>query len=257
MIHNQGELLRKFFSSKTETASCKSLRELSKIVFIPASRLSEYLSGKRKMSVSSVEKIKKYLNLSIDEVNELNFSIQRFDERAIRRPTPRILSQEEFVKICNPIYFRFLALLDTHNFRNDTLWISKRINCEIDQVKEVIKTLSDLDLLFENEGKIALREFSVETQNETKSLDIQMAHEQYLKSAINALFATPIEQRNYQSIVLAVDPRKIAKVKKMTERFIDKVVRELESGHRTEVYRLSTQLYPESNLTPLENLNET
>jgi hypothetical protein len=51
-------------------------------------------------------------------------------------------------------------------------------------------------------------------------------------------------ERDFTTVTMAIDKRKLSTAKELIRKFEDELSDLLESGHRTDVYRLSVQLFP-------------
>ena len=53
-----------------------------------------------------------------------------------------------------------------------------------------------------------------------------------------------MEERDFSSIMVALDPEKLPEVKTIIREFRQKLATLVKDGHRSEVYQLAIQLYP-------------
>jgi uncharacterized protein (TIGR02147 family) len=77
-------------------------------------------------------------------------------------------------------------------------------------------------------------------------------HEQSLDLAKESLFRDDVKKRDFTTVTMAIDPKKLSMAKERIRKFEDELSDLLESGHRTEVYRLSMQLFPLSKVEDQE-----
>ncbi len=235
----QGYVLKKIYDQFRLSYVDATFKDFSRYVDIPTSRMSEYVNNKRKITPVAIDKIATKLSLAEPLKADLERSAMEYGSRRQRQLNRRLLSKNEFSMIADPIYYDFLALVDTVDFSYDPHWIANRLNVSVEKITNVIETLRALDLISYEDGVLRLRYFELEPNNEYAS-----EHIPYLARASAALEFTPLDLREYQATVMAVDPRHIPKVKKLIRDFSDKIMRLMETGERREVYQIGIQLYP-------------
>lgn len=240
----QGHVLKKIYEQFRVSYVDATFKDFSRYVDIPTSRMSEYVNNKRKITPVAIDKIATKLSLAEPLKADLERTAMEYGNRKQKHLNRRLLSSSEFSMISDPIYYDFLALVDTVDFSNDPQWIASRLNVSVEKVNHVIDTLRILNLLSYEDGALRLKYFELETSNELASEHICDAHRAYLARASAMLDSAPLALREYQSTVMAVDPRHIPKVKKLIRDFSDKIMRLMETGERSEVFQIGIQLCP-------------
>jgi len=85
---------------------------------------------------------------------------------------------------------------------------------------------------------------SVRTSDDIVDLSLRKCYEENLDLAKNALNEREIDERDFSTITMAIDPAKMSIAKERIRRFQDELSDLMETGNRSEVYRLSMQLFP-------------
>ena len=85
---------------------------------------------------------------------------------------------------------------------------------------------------------------TVATTTDIPSSAIRKYHRQNFYLAERAQETVPYERRQISSFTVATDPVRMQRAKKMLLAFMEKLEKVLESEEPTEVYTVSTQLFP-------------
>lgn len=256
-------LLRTKLGEIQRTNPAYSLRAYSKKVGVHVGALSSILNGKRNVSRDLAERISIRLLLDPQERSEL---LGLFPEkRPYRKPgaaasgdlllEPRYLefSASQFKIVAEWEHFAVMSLLNCEDFESSPAWMARRLGLSETRVKQVLERLVQLGL-FEgtSDAGFTRSKKSYRTTDDVANLSLKKCHEQSLELAKESLHRDSTKIRDFTSITMAIDPEKLSMAKELTRKFQDELSDLLESGHRTEVYRLSMQLFP---LTKIENEN--
>lgn len=253
-------LLNEFNRRKSKNPSF-SLRAFAKYLRLSPSRLSELLSSKRTLTKTTALQIADRLEFSpLQKEKFLEAVSNDYEATRIRKRKQNIfsptiqadfyeLSEDAFAAISDPIHFSLLSLAETKNFKSDEGWIARRLKISTMKVRETVSRLSKLGLLQEKNGKLSCTHYNLTTTHDIPSSALRKGHAELLGKAIEAIQNVPVEKRDVTSVTMAVDPKKLEKAKKMIKEFRRKLMKELESGEKTEVFALAIQLFP---LTEME-----
>lgn len=259
-------LIQHSFEERKKKNPKYSLRAHAKYLNLSSGRLSQLLSGKRKLTLKTGEGIadKMFRNLKERELflKQITKSMKtRYGSRKglYNKNTRRLkLNNNSLLNIADPIHFNILSLIETDNFTSDPKWISERLGLDLPTVNKAIKNLLNANLIeISNNSEISIvSSRGVETSSKTPNTVIQAIHKKTLVSAISKLDSVPVEVRDFSTLTLAVNPEKFSEATKLIRKFENDLEALLTTGNKSEVYRLNIQLYPETLIKRKKALNE-
>ena len=94
------------------------------------------------------------------------------------------------------------------------------------------------------DGKFKQTSKPLKTKTDVPSEAVRKYHKQNLDLAKERIESVSLDERDYSSITMAINPAKLGKAKKMISEFKQKLCKELESGEAEEVYTFAAQLFP-------------
>lgn len=232
-----------------------SLRSYASKVGVHVGALSSIMNGKRNVSRELAERIVRKMLLDPQKRSELLelFPEKRKNKKANESTehTPRYLEIEasNFKMIAEWEHYAVLSLMNCADFSDDPVWISKRLGITEARALEVLRRLLDLNLIKRNEqDKLVRTHDGIRSSDDTVNLSLRKSHEVTLDLAKESLNRDSVSERDFTYVTMAIDPSKISVAKEMIRRFQDELSEVLETGRRTEVYRLSMQLFPFTKL---------
>lgn len=249
------EVLQKKFHELRQKNPSYSLRAFAKKTELSSGALSQILNGKRRVSFKIAQRLATRLAIDPQERAHL---LNHFPQRhAPKSPRQKIashqylqLSADQFKVIGEWYHFAILSLINTKNFSEDTDFIARRLGVTSRNVKDGLDRLLRLGLITKNKnGKLKRSAVKFQTTDEISSPALRRSHSANLELAQKALDHIPIQQRDFTAITMAIDPKKIPKVKEKIRAFQDDISQLLESGSRTEVYKFCIQLFPLTQIT--------
>lgn len=249
------EALREQFYRRRSKNPAFSLRAFARFLKLSPAALSEILNGKRNVSRRIAQKIAVQLGVDPQEADRM----MRLAVRKKRTLKPKrtessdsdsvhyqVLKADEFKIVSQWQHFALLSLAETRGFKSDVQWIAKRLSIDPATVRLVIDRLVRLGLLSRDPKtrtlKITGRPLS--TTDGVADTSIRMSHLENLELAQKSLERDRVEERDFTSLTLAIDPKHLTEARKMIRLFRDRISKCLETGSRSSVYRFSTQLYP-------------
>lgn len=226
-----------------------SLRAFAKLLDLPSGRLSQLLTEKRRFTLKMGEKIALRLQLDPREKDQLLRAIRASRGAPSAPPakpaTFRSLDMNQFRLIADPLHFSILSLLETAGFDGRSATVAGRLGVSVVEARRALQRLETAGLVKGAEGSIALSgEPGLATSHDVASAALQKAHRKVLEEAIGALERVPVEERDFTSVTLAVDPARLPEAKRRLRELRREVGAFLEAGQRREVYRLNVQLLP-------------
>jgi uncharacterized protein (TIGR02147 family) len=222
-----------------------SLRSYARKLGISPSALSEMMTGKRGISSKTAQKIFDRLNLSPSERESLQ-KLER-SKKALVGEKAKFLQVEmdQYHMISEWYYFAILSLAETVDFKEDHLWIAKRLNIRTSEVKTALLRLERLKLLGRNQnGVLVPTGASFKTTSDMAHAALRKSHADNLDLAKNSLERDSIELRDMSSMTMAIDPALLPEAKILIQDFRRKLTQFLESQTKQEVYKLNIQLFP-------------
>lgn len=186
------------------------------------------------------------LKLSEEETDLFLKAVSSQKARKTKNKSIVRLSVDEFNRISDWYHFAILALVDTIDFQSNREWVAERLNLPLDLAEEALVNLTNLGLLAHEEGKYSLKHVELETETDIPCESLRDSHKQSLKRIIQEIDVVPPEMRDVQSVTFAGDPRRLKLAKSLIYKMTQRIVSYLETGKRSEVYELNTQLFPVS-----------
>ncbi len=251
-LYLQKTLRERLDELKTKNASF-SLRAFSRLLGVSPASLSEFLNGKRALSPKMIMKMADKLCLSPDEFTTLSDKLVR-DKKGIDAParsdkkTIQIQNDQYFL-VADWHYYAILCLAETDDFSSDSAWIAKRLKTSQKKISEALERLLRIGLLeYNSEGHLKYQDVQLITAEDTPNTSLKKRHSETLEAAKESLFTDDVMLRDFSSGTIAIDPKKLPQAKKMIREFQDQLFEFLESGDKTEVYEISMQIFPRSNV---------
>jgi uncharacterized protein (TIGR02147 family) len=229
-----------------------SLRAYARYLEIQAPSLSAILRNKRRLSLKAADRVMEKLNLSPVER-------RRFRDSLIERPgknetsstahaetSSYVLRSEDHYKIIAEWeHFAVLSLLETRDAKSDPAWIAERLGITPLRTRDVIARLIHSGLLKEARGKrLVPTQASIATTEDVSSSALRKSHTDNFKRAQAALEAIAVELRDFSSITVAMDLKKLDEAKALLREFRKQFAALVETPSSDEVYELSIQLFP-------------
>ncbi len=229
-----------------------SLRAFSKKLGLAPSAISEIMNGKRRISRKIAEKIAQGLAMGPHESAPLLALFDEEKEGATSRQSMDSLElqMDVFHMIAEWYHFAILSLAETKGFQSDAEWVAKRLGLKGPQAQGALDRLERLEMLArDKKGRLYATGKSYTTTDEVSNAALRRAHADNLELARLSLEGHTVEERDFTSITMAMDPEKLPVAKKMIREFRDKLCQYLESGDKVEVYKFCMQMIPLSDLS--------
>lgn len=250
------EYLKAELESRIHTNTQYSLRAFARDLNVLPQVLSLVINGKKNISSEVSIEIAKKLKLSNEEVSYFHDLVELSQAKSENlkeiikyrltkykeNKSYQILQEDIFKIISDWHHYAILELTFTKDFKNDTAWIAKRLNISAAEVKKAIDRLLSFELLEDSAGTLRKTEVNISTTQDIPSAAVRKATKQLLSIAEKALEDQPVEKRDFGTMTMAIDPKKLPQAKKMIRKFRRDLTEYLESGDRTEIYSFSTQL---------------
>lgn len=238
------EFLKNKFNEIKRINTAFSVRTFAIRAGISSGAMSEILAEKRPLTRKLAQKIATNLKLNPTE-RTLFFAEQMMrDDLGIKKV--RFLNQAQFQYITDPAYFNFLALMDTSIFKNDIVWISKKLEISTEKVNLIIIRFKELKIIEEQDGSLLKTKDTFSTTDDIKDSFVTTAHMETLKSASRSIASDPVTLRDFTSFCFPADPRLLPEVKLRIRAFQDEIAALMRGNQSSEVYKLAINLFPQS-----------
>ncbi|MGZ3788129.1 MAG: TIGR02147 family protein [Bacteriovorax sp.] len=233
--------LQKKFAEKCKKNPRYSLRAFAKALELDASSVSQILSGKRKVSNKSIQRICTKLSVSPNELK--NFGLLENSNGTSNDWFQVTL--DTFSVISEWYHYAILELTYISGFKSGPRWIAKKLSITTEEARIAIERLKRLGLLLEENGSLIKSSKRLTNQG---LIDTSRAHKELqkhvLSKALIAVEECPQEEKDITSMTMAIDPKNLANAKLLIQKFRRDLCDLLEDGTPEQVYHLGIQLYP-------------
>ena len=233
-----------------------SLRAYARDLGLEPSTLSKIMKGIRPLPLKVAGDVAKRLKLDSVQrtrfLESLNRTRTNIDEIKISEEDDRFMLDESYHKvIAEWEHYAVLSLYDCVDFIAEASHISKRLGISEERAEEVLSNLLTSGLLAMNDsGDLVKAHAVIRTTEDHKNKALVESHLEALDLAKQKLQGIDVELRDFSSSTLAIDPEMLPAAKTIIREFRMKMTSLLKEGKRKEVYNLTIQLYP---LTQLES----
>jgi uncharacterized protein (TIGR02147 family) len=228
-----------------------SLRAFAKKVGMSPSALSEILKGKRKVSPKLFQKISVSLSLRPEEIDKVRTLFQeslagKFSPSTVASPLLKQvqLSADQYSLIAEWHHFAILSLLEIKSTQHETSWIARKLGIPKNVADSALSRLERLGYLARKKTKWVLCTDYLTTTDEVVNLPLRRATSHDLHLAQDALEQVALELRDFTSVTMAADVQKLREAKLMIREFRDRLATFMNSGEKSEVYKMCIQLFP-------------
>lgn len=190
------------------------------------------LRGRYGLSRESAEKIGKKLGFSSTEVARFCDLVESEHARARKNreqararveahiPESQRLTLDLFQVISDWYHYAILELTSVQGFQNSPKWIAQRLGINEHIVAAAIERLMRLELIEETaKGSLKPTEAFTASPSDIPSDAIKKFHRQILEKALLALDFQGLEERDFTSIILAIDPKDMKDAKNEIKKF--------------------------------------
>jgi uncharacterized protein (TIGR02147 family) len=236
----QQELLR-----RTTKNSSYSLRSFALQLGVNHATLSSLISGKRKMTPSTVEKLAKALNLGPEELSRYRGTANSGSTNS----NYFVIQQDAFSAMSEWYFDAILELSLIPYFKLEPEIIAKSIGISELQARLSLETLERLELLYKDDtGQLKLKH-----QNSINILDSDFtsaANRKHQKSILEksaeAIESVDRKLRDHTSTTMAINVKDLPKAKELIQKFRHEINAFLQRGDATpeEVYQLQVSFFP-------------
>lgn len=233
-----------------------SLRALARDLRMTPAHLSSVLSGKKNVSRSKGQDIASVLSLSAAEKKLFLTMVAAEVSRGVNKEKlnnkiaelkkndcfTEIMSAEVDVLTSWP-YPVLFALFDFDDFEPNFKWITAKTGFNEKYVQKHIEIAESLGRIVRDESGWHLKDRNIATPT-IPSAAIRRFHVQTMDNAKLALTGQTIEERDFSSVVMPIDPSRIKEAKDKLKDFRRSFFSEFSAGkNKSDVYCLSLQFF--------------
>lgn len=260
----QGQsLLRREFDRRSKSYSSYRLDSFAKFLGVSSLELDGILRGTRSVSMQKAIRIVKALDLVPSETQSFLSSVVRpskkFEAKKISKASKASAAKKEtvvdrkgiqdialdtFHLISDWYHYAMLELTRIPGVRLNAKMASDLLQCSFSEISEAIDRLKRLGLLEERGGRLVCSSGQRRTPTDIPSAALRRRHLQILLKAKQSLLKDSVDERDFTSMTMAIDSKKLPEAKKRITAFRRELSAFLETGKPDRVYELSVTLFP-------------
>lgn len=235
-----------------------SLRSFARDLGVAVSWLSEFLAGKKGMSLESANRLCVVLGLSPQEKDLFLLSTEAHHARAngrrkvaekkikkLRIASSFKMKDSDFVDAGTWHHLAILELLEVTAFEASESSIARRLGISRNTVKTDLEDLQKLGLLKMVGGRFVAQYEQTATSNDKPSAAMRAYHEQILRKAGDVLRESPVQEREFQTAIFAFDSERMEEAKEAIREFQKQFLERFyqADAKKDSVYQFSLQFF--------------
>lgn len=226
-----------------------SVRSFSKRLGMNSGAVSAILRGRRRISKKSAERMLSHLDA--DPLTRSTI-LGLFPSRA-RAPADEArmqLNVDQFTLISKSVHFEILCLLETKGSHQHPLWMAGRLQRTVREIEDALGRLHRLGMIRRDaRGKWVLTgEVYQSPDGVIPVASIRQSHFETNEQARRALELNEAHERDFVTETMAIDPAMLPVARKLVRECQSKISQLFAAGEKREVYKLSVQLFPLTQL---------
>ena len=230
-----------------------SLRSFAKQLGIDHSTLSQVLRRRRRLSPRALEAVGKRMGLGEEAIRGYAASATKKPISTSLREDIRSLNfdLDTFQLLSVWYHYAILELIQVQGFKTDSRWIANTLGIAVEDVNIALQRLLRLGLL-EMSGrdrwidKSGDAEFGSAALTEAAS---NQMNQEILELAADALKRIPSQLRIHRQVVVALDSRRLSRLKRLTDEFVSELQSLVsESDAKDDVYQVEISFFPVTTL---------
>jgi uncharacterized protein (TIGR02147 family) len=220
----------------------------AQLLGVSSGALSEIFRGKRRLSKKKALTLATTLELRKSEWQQF---MSAFDGDAADASLKYSKIQMDHYKIISDWqHLALLSLIETSSFENDSQWIARKLGISQANARSAMDRLIETNLVSMVGNKPRRTSERITTADGVTNLPLRAAHRKSMELASSALDKISVDMRDFVPMTSAVDLDKIPEVKKIIRKCLNQISTLLDEGNRTEVYKISVQFFPLTQLEP-------
>ena len=225
-----------------------SLRRMAQQLELPSGRLSEILSGRRRLTKPIALRISERFSYTPERRQQFLAVV----EAARKGATSVVYTEADYLQLSTDAFhvladwhhFAILSLMELHDFDRKPTAIAARLGISSVEARSSLDRMTRLGLIREDGEKMVKTSGNITTTHDIESAALKLSHKQNLDLASAALDDVELALRDVTSVTMAIDVAKLPLAKEMIKKFRRQLSAFLESDLKNEVYNLNVQLFP-------------
>ncbi len=241
------ELLANELIRRQGTNPTYSQRAFARDLKVSTTTLCSVLAGKRHFSPRNVKNVAERLALSPSQTQNMILQSRGLSLQALGQTNFMVLEDDTFNFIADWYHYGILNLAKLSDNQADSRWISERLGITPREAELAVNRLERLGYLRVNGGLLerTVNTLDTELDRRTTLKALMKHHTQHLKLASEALENVEIQDREFNTMTIAIKKSRLIEAKKMINRFATRLSNYLEAGDAPDdVYSLAIQLFP-------------
>lgn len=269
------DYIRDFYREKKLHNSSFSYQSLANMAgFKSKSFIPHVIEGRRNLSEQSVHALGRTLRLSEREALFFELLVSYDQAKSHRKKeyyfrrliengagaTSRIMLKNSHAYYSCWYHSTIRELVTIVDFRDDYSLLSQFVRPRISprQVQQSIKLLEKLGLIKKNGTRYVQTDINLTTGDTIQSVSVENFHIQNLNLAAESIDNCPARFRDLSCMVVSLSCKGFNQIKTELQNFRRKLVGIINRDENPErIYHIAMQLFPTSDLTEADDLNET
>lgn len=224
-----------------------SLRAFAQLLGVRSGRLSEFLSGRRRLTPDACSRMASRLGLSPTEADKFVVSLRKTKgaNKRVGQPTSfEELSEDVFTQISEWYHLALLNILHLEGQAHEPAALAKRLGLNVAVAKRALRTFEKLGLIARDGDRFVRTAKPITTSKDAPSQAIKKYHSQMLEKAQDALFNVPTPERDFSASMLCVNASTMKKVKELIEKSRRQIGELSSKTDCDRLYALTIQFFP-------------
>ncbi|MCX6126212.1 MAG: TIGR02147 family protein [Proteobacteria bacterium] len=223
-----------------------SLRSLARCIGISPALLSQLMSGQRRLTPKSAEKIAAAMDLSTAQSKAIRLQVEKSSGPSSKKTKTDIneLSGDQFLVISDWYHYGILGLAALEENKSDPPWIAKKLSISVSTAKAAFARLIKLGFIECQAKGFRQAVAPLDTTNYVPSTAIRKYHRQNLDKAADSLVNDPFGTRFFSGLTVAIDPDELPALKAFVLKFKKRFDSKCSMHRKRRVYQLGIQFFP-------------
>lgn len=247
------EFLRNIFLDRKSRNTSYSTRAFARDLAISQSLLSLIMNGKRSLTVKQATKMslllelpkniaEKFIYSSVIELPENSISLKH-----LKDSKHKDFEIERFKTLGSWYHVAILDLTTTKDFKENSVWISRRLGISPIEVTDALSRLISLGLLERIENQLIKTNNRIYFATKRSEPAVRKFHKQMISKAIDQLELTDdvsFQARQISSMTMAIPKQLWPEAQSRIQKFQQELAAFLGQGECDEVYQMNIQMFP-------------
>jgi len=249
-----------------------SNNSLAKAVGVTSGFMSQFLNGRRELSIDTALSFSRFLRLGdqeeqllIDSINQNKQIKKKLHHQSKKSMTQQlslakdyaVLFNDQAEYICKWYNVALSDLVLCKDFKDDASWIARRLGISKLEAEQAFQRLIRMKIIECKNGEWVKNQPHIQIPTKKSKPLIREYHAQTMARAITHMNEKVSEEdfnlRSIRGRTIAVNPKKIQEARIYIQNFMDLLTQLLEDDNCEEVYQLNVQFFPLTENTK-ENL---